>query len=484
MTALSTRARHLGTALAHPAARNTWRDSLRLRPADAVFVPALKVGIAATVVLVAGGLAGHPQLAGIASLGALTSAFGRYQPYRRLGQLLGIVGGSLVLAVGLGAALGVAGAPFWLEISILSLLAGAAAHLFTACRISGPGAVILVFAASAGAGFAQSPSDILAVLIAAVIGTSVGWLVAMAPALVLPLGPARLATARAISAVVRCSGDDGGTHRADAALALGNARQAVALSASSRWRGSPRAAVLLQEAEVLNGLLDDAAHVLGAAQVGGPDLDRLAASEAALRTIRTIPASPDARRSSLEPAIALWRTARAGIASRDSIHQALRMIAASVLAGWGATALGLGHPLWASMGAVAALQGVNYAVTVQRSIQRLLGNVIGALVAIVVLWFAPGFWPSVALVILFQLLAELAVLKNYTLTTIAVTPMALIMTGLGSHLGPEAAVTRVADTLVGVLAGVAVAALSISLHDRHHLPAAERQSGQAPPQPR
>lgn len=471
MTALTTRVRHFGTALAHPVARRTWRESLRLRPADAVFAPALKVGVAATVVLVAGGLAGHPQLAGIASLGALVSAFGRYQPYRRLGQLLGIVAGSLVLAVGLGAAMGVAGAPFWLEISILSLLAGAAAHLFTACRISGPGAVILVFAASAGAGFAQSPADILAVLTAAAIGTSVGWLVAMAPALVLPLGPARLATARAISAVVRCGTDDGGAHRAAAALAVSNARQAVALSAPSGWRASQRAAELLREAEVLNGLLDDASHVLVAPQVGGPELERLAAREAALRTIRTSPASPDARRSSLEPAIALWRTVRAGLASRDSIHQALRMIAASVLAGWGATALGLGHPLWASMGAVAALQGVNYSVTVQRSIQRLLGNVIGALVAIVVLWFAPGFWPSVALVIMFQLLAELAVLKNYTLTTIAVTPMALIMTGLGSHLGPEAAVTRVADTLVGVLAGVAVAALSISLHDRHHLPA-------------
>lgn len=62
-------------------------------------------------------------------------------------------------------------------------------------------------------------------------------------------------------------------------------------------------------------------------------------------------------------------------------------------------------------------------------------------------------------------------LKNYTLTTIAVTPMALIMTGLGTNLGPDAAVSRVADTLVGVVIGTVVAAVSISRSDKQHLPA-------------
>jgi len=81
-----------------------------------------------------------------------------------------------------------------------------------------------------------------------------------------------------------------------------------------------------------------------------------------------------------------------------------------------------------------------------------------------------GFWPSVIAVIIFQTAAELLVLKNYTLTTIAVTPMALIMTGMGAHLSPDVAMSRVLDTLVGVVVGVIVAAVSISLADRHHLP--------------
>lgn len=40
---------------------------------------------------------------------------------------------------------------------------------------------------------------------------------------------------------------------------------------------------------------------------------------------------------------------------------------------------------------------------------------------------------------------------------------------VGTGLGPEAAFSRVMDTLVGVAFGTIVAALSISLADRHHL---------------
>ncbi|WP_154605867.1 FUSC family protein [Arthrobacter sp. AQ5-05] len=187
------------------------------------------------------------------------------------------------------------------------------------------------------------------------------------------------------------------------------------------------------------------------------------------RTSATM-AAAGAGSTALEPVETFLGVGRSGFASRSSLHQALRMATASALSGGVAVTLGLGHPLWATMGSVAVLQGLNYSMSVQRSIQRLLGNVIGALVAVGLLSLSLGFWPSVALVIGFQVLAELLVLKNYTLTTIAVTPVALIMTGLGSHLGPAAAMTRVADTLLGVVIGVLVAAVSISRTDHHHLP--------------
>ena len=50
--------------------------------------------------------------------------------------------------------------------------------------------------------------------------------------------------------------------------------------------------------------------------------------------------------------------------SRPVRMNALRIVAASALAGWLAAGAGLEHPLWASMGAIAAMQGLNYKQTV------------------------------------------------------------------------------------------------------------------------
>ena len=53
-----------------------------------------------------------------------------------------------------------------------------------------------------------------------------------------------------------------------------------------------------------------------------------------------------------------------------------------------------------------------------------------------------------------------------TMGATVVTPMALLMTALSVGLTPEAAVARVADTLLGVVIGIVVAAVAISGADR------------------
>lgn len=488
----SPRFRHTGTALAHPLARSTWRDAFIVRPADAIFTTAIKVGIAATVVLIAGGLLGQPQLAGMAALGALTSAFGRYQPYRTLGRMMAIVGAGMVIAMVIGTFLGTAAAPLMIQIVVLSVLAGLAAHIFLAFRISGPGAVILVFAAGAGSGYTHSYAGMLWPIVAIIIGVAVGWLAAMAPVLWVPLAPSRLAVARAISNILRLETDDAGPLRAAAEASLRSARESVTVSAGTLRTSNSRSMRLHQNADQLHLLLDEAeaALALFESPSDGSYSDafgRLAQHESELRKIHGIPTVSAPMTPAVPSAVStrhlvpkgFVEAAKAELTAKASIHQALRMAAAAALSGWAAVGLGLEHPLWATMGAIAALQGLSYATTVQRSIQRLVGNVLGAIVAVGILSLALGFWPSVVLVVIFQVLAELLVLKNYTLTTIAVTPMALIMTGLGTNLGPDAALSRVADTLVGVVIGIIVAAVSISHSDRQHIPAGSTSSEQS-----
>ncbi|WP_026555582.1 FUSC family protein [Arthrobacter sp. 35W] len=366
---------HQFHALSHAVSGSAWRSAFGVRPAAGGMGVALRVGLAAALMLVVGGLAGQHQLAALASLGALTSAFGRNQPFPRLARQLGLVGTALTASTLIGAALGAAGFPPAGQVAVLAVLAGAGAVALTGFAITGPGAVILVFAASAGVGYGSThPAQFAFAAAAVAVGAATGWLVAMSPALAARLGRRPAAAKRS---------NDGGA-----------------------------------------------------------------------------PAAPGG----------FLAAGVAGLRQRAVVHQGIRIACAAALAGWAATSAGLDHPLWASMGAIAAMQGLNHATTVQRSIQRLVGNVLGGLLAAGLILLHLDFWPTVALVVLFQILAELLVVRSYILCTIAVTPMALLMTGIGSPLGPDAALSRVADTLLGVALGVLLSAVTVSRSDRHHLP--------------
>ncbi|WP_138996933.1 FUSC family protein [Rhodococcus zopfii] len=457
------RLRHAGGALAHSLSAVAWRRSLDVRRADAVVAPSLRVGLAVLLVLVGGGLLDQVHLTGFAALGALSSAFGRHEPYRRLAGKSACAGGGVVASVALGAATGAAGMTMWMQTAVLAVAAGIAFGLLAAFRIIGPGAVILIFAAAGAAGFADTAADIGAAVAAATIGATVGWVIAMAPALYHPHGPARVAVARALAAVSALE-IDGEAAVAPARAAVARAREIVALG--------PRRA----HAHELLALLDAAAAVVdsGSHDTVRARRDDFARFESELRKVRRDIEIPrvDAPGAALpERPESFLRTGVRSLRDRAIVVGAGRVMLASLLAGWIALAAGLQHPLWATMGAMAALQGANYRHTVQRAIQRLLGNVAGALLAAVLLAAALGYWPLVVVIVVLQTSAELYVTRNYGLASIAVTAMALLLIGLGEPIGPDIAVSRIGDTLIGVVVGVVVAALTIARDDRHHLSA-------------
>ncbi len=163
------------------------------------------------------------------------------------------------------------------------------------------------------------------------------------------------------------------------------------------------------------------------------------------------------------------------MSSRVIVIGVARVVVASLLAGWIAAALGMAHPLWATMGAMAALQGANYRQTVQRAIQRLIGNALGAVLAVVLLVLDLGYWPLVVVIVVLQTVTEMVVTRNYALASVFVTAMALMLTGLGTGIGADVALSRVLDTLVGVVVGVIVAALTLQRGDRAHLTEVTRE---------
>lgn len=447
------RIEHSRTALAHAVSGRAWRQAMALGRCDATVAPALRVGTAVAIVLIGGGILGRADLAGFAALGSLCSAFGRYEPYPRRAGKITLISGLIVLYATFGAVLGATTNSAAVQVIAISIAAGVAALLLAAFAVTGPGAVILIFAATAAVAFAHAAGDIATVFATVTVGAAVGWVASMLPALLHPLGPAQLAVARALAAV--------DTRRQEPARAsILRARTVIALDVGNR-----------QNRLGLVTLLDDAEALLDAwARGDDPShADEVLAHERALRKMRRYDALP-VRAAEFDARPQNFFAAGVGrLASRSLMVNAVRIAAAAALAAWCATAFGFEHPLWATMGAMAAMQGITYHVTVQRGIQRLLGNVGGAVIAAGLLALSLGYWQTVVAIVVLQIAAELLVVKNYALTSFAVTPMALLLTGLAGHLSPVVALSRVGDTLIGVLLGVVITAVTIEAGDRQHV---------------
>ncbi|MDL9937999.1 FUSC family protein [Gordonia sp. ABSL1-1] len=365
------RTRRALAALGHAARPSVWRAALTLDTGRIGYAVPLRVGLAAGLVLIVGGLTGQTELAGFAALGALISAFGRPDPYRaRWGKLIAL-GVGMTASTAIGGLIGLTDSSMAVEIIVISVLAGVAALFVDALRVAGPGAVVFVFSAAAAAGYVHDAHALGAATVATALGAACGAIASLLP-----------------------------------------------------W----------------------------------------------LRALWTADTAPQVRHEGT-----LRSLRRCG--DPDLLRSASRITAAAAIAAVVAASAGLSHPMWAAMGATAALQGVSYHHAVTRGVARLVGNITGGLLAAVLLAVPLGYWGIVVAVVIFQTLAEITATINYALCSTWVTPMALLLTAMSAGLTPAAAIDRVLDTLIGVAVGIVVGALTIAADDplpsltrrhRHH----------------
>ncbi|MEE4024195.1 FUSC family protein [Gordonia sp. PKS22-38] len=354
-------ARQRRTALTLALRPSVWRAALAADLDRLALAAPVRVGVAVGSTLVLGGLLGHHGVAGLAALGALVAAFCRTAPYRVRAERLTALGIGIVTSVAIGAVLGLTNAPLTVEIATLSLLGGLVALGVGALQVTGPGAVVFVFAATAATVFTRDAADLAVAVAATSLGAVAGVVASLAPDL------------------------------------------------WRRVRGRPGASAAQHESSW----------------------------------------------------VILLRRPRA-----DLLSNSVRIVGPTALSAVIAAWAGFAHPMWAALGALAAMQGLSYHLTVQRGVQRLLGSVVGALIGAALLMSGLGYWGSVAAIVACLITAEIWAPVNYAVTSIAVTPMALLLTALSAGLSADAAVDRVADTLIGVVVGVVVAALTISA-DEH-----------------
>lgn len=140
-------------------------------------------------------------------------------------------------------------------------------------------------------------------------------------------------------------------------------------------------------------------------------------------------------------------------------------------AGGLSTLLGIGHPYWASVAAAAPLGAQALPHQLLRAAHRVLGTLVGLVVAALLLALGLPALPTVLVVVVLQVGTELLVGRNYGLAMVLITPMALLM---GQLAAPRGVATLLLDRGVETALGAAVAVVLLLAAERHARPARRR----------
>ena len=131
-----------------------------------------------------------------------------------------------------------------------------------------------------------------------------------------------------------------------------------------------------------------------------------------------------------------------------------RYFVAALVAGGIGLASGLPFPYWAQVAAVAPLASPGHGARIEKGVHRLVGTVLGVVVTAFLLSFPVEPWQLVVWAVLLQFLAEMFILRNYSIALLFITPLALLMVQLG-HPQPAGPMlqARVLETAIGVVLG-------------------------------
>ncbi|WP_345381327.1 FUSC family protein [Pseudonocardia yuanmonensis] len=441
------------------AAATAWsraRDLVRLRPGRFPWADATRAAGCVGGTVLIGWWVGDVEAGLIASIGAFTSLYGTGRPYPYRARQLALIAVAFALVVTLG---GLSVAVPWTSAFVVAAIAMAATWLCRALDTGPPGAYLFVLACAMATSVSGSgPPWRTGVLVLA--GGVLSWLVHMAGALVRPHGPETAAVSAGATAVVRLLEADGAGYvhaRDEAARAMHHCWVHLA---GNRTRPTDPADPVVRLRAIalrLHGLL---AETMRAHDEGRPvRSDSLARARDLAAQVADPPPAPgplgrdDLPWGGLGPLRSARQVLAAGSPWRVVV---VRVGVAALVAGAAGSTLGLEHAYWSTAAAVLVLhQGLGWAGTAERAVQRLVGTWVGLLLAGAVLAMQLAGVALVLTITALQFVVQLTVPRNYGLGVVFVTPLALTI-GSAGHPPDLGALllSRGIDTLVGCVIGV------------------------------
>lgn len=439
-----------------------------------------------TLGLVIGFMAGNLEWGIMAFMGGFASLYVQNQPYRTRAITLALVG----LGLGIAMALGALSTVWWAMALALALVATASTYFAGAFDVPLPAGFMFVLIACISAALPVTSATVLEDrIIFVLIGAGLAWLIGMSDWIWNRRGPvaspvsrayrmlsqyvAKIGTNRASDAqyqatlaltvahraVLADSGHDRRIKRL-AAQAETVLRSAIALSSresqplpktwstllesvSHHVAQVPQSALTMPTSEPSHNHLirrwESAMHET-VALTNGQEID------VELPEIHQVSASARLKRALSMDSLVLPATLRIGIAV------ALSVVIAHIF--------GIAHPFWVPLTCAAVLQGVSTVIITQRTVQRAIGTTVGLMLTAAILAFRPSSVETAVLVVLLQLLMLLFIAKNYGLSVVFITSLALVIIYSGTHPAVMPMVwARFVDTLLGATIGFLAALL-------------------------
>ncbi len=432
------------------------------RAAIALFLPAL----------LAWG-SGHADAMLLIASGACAVIYGEGHGYRARAKVIAAAGAVLVVGAFLGSATGhwvyaeidATGArwPLLGTAVFASCFATVLVYVTNALRLPPPGAFFFVMVAGAVTLTGKSGVPPLTVAGLVSLGSLSALLVGMSGALIDRMAPERDAVAgaeKAVAEFAEAPDDPNRRHRASSALhaAWSALHDADAVRGGVILDGPRRE--LAERAMVMRATMirlvggdgggagaDVVGGGAGSADGGAGIAEAAAADHARPHTMMAPLARPSWR----------YRVLRsAGLRSHAGVA-ATRVGVASLVVGVASVAMGLTRPDWAIVSAVMVLQrGPDRISGSVRSLHRFLGSIVGVGLFAAVHAAQPGPVGVLLVLMVSQFFAEVFVPRNYALTCVATTPLALLLgDSLSDPLG-STVLSRLGEVAVGCGAAIAV----------------------------
>ncbi|MGX6448646.1 FUSC family protein, partial [Patulibacter sp. S7RM1-6] len=450
-----------------------------------------RIGVSFVVPLLVAVLLGHPHEGAVATQGAFAAIYARDEPRRRRLRVMVTAGLTLVLVVSLGTVVGGSAVATVLG---AGLVAGLAALVTIAWDVGRPREFIIVLsflaATQYGGGLSAVPERAALVLAGAATVTAI----AMAALMLRPRGPEEDAVRRflvRLGQLLDAVGtDDAQAARHDVLFAAEQARTVLTRAGRSRRDRDRLMTIAVAGEAVLDGALGLVLRDAGPLDPGWARAVRrveasLTAPEAAadvelpdempgtmhgprfVRAMQRLTAVADPARSlqaTLVPFGARRPHRRRVRVLRRALRRGSLVRATALRIGVGVaigTAVGLlldeQRGIWVGLTTSAVMQASNVTLTLERTVQRAAGTIVGVGVAAGVLALDPTVGVVVLALAVFQTLMQATLATAYGVATVFATPIALLIVDLGLPGTPAGSLVgaRVVDTLLGGAVGLA-----------------------------